>query len=74
MGQKCFRVSVIHDWQVQLASATTNLKEVVCLLYTECPKLIRQEISVSLLTDHPLKQTFRKSNDDDDGYVHSNGD
>ena len=67
VGQKCFRVSVIYDWQVQLASATLNLKEAVCLLlYTECPKLIRREISVSLLTDHPLKQTFRKSNDDDD--------
>ena len=66
VGQKCFRVSVIHDWQVQLVSTTTNFKEVVCLLYTECPKLIRQEISVSLLTDHPLKQTFGKSNDDDD--------
>ena len=66
VGQKCFRVSVIHDWQVQLASATTNFKEVVCLLYTERPKLISPEISVSLLTDHPLKQTFGKSNDDDD--------
>ena len=69
-----FQSLIIHDWQVQLASATPNLKEAVCLLYTECPKLIRREISVSLLTDHPLKQTFRKSNDDDDGYVHSNGD
>ena len=66
VGQKCFSVSVIHDWQVQLASATTNFKEVVCLLYTECPKPISPEISVSLLTDHPLKQTFGKSNDDDD--------
>ena len=62
-----FQSLIIHDWQVQLASATANLKEAVCLLYTECPKLIRQEISVSLLTEHPLKQTFRKSNDDDDG-------
>ena len=62
-----FQSLIIRDWQVQLASATPNLKEAVCLLYTECPELIRREISVSLLTEHPLKQTFRKSNDDDDG-------
>ena len=59
--------SLSYPWLASTAGKCNNkLKEVVCLLYTECPKLIRQEISVSLLTDHPLKQTFGKSNDDDD--------